>query len=499
MMSSSGSGGSLGELEAAAPIAGEDLLSRDDIPDENQQMTCFSCGETMRGLFCHSCGQKNDDYRRSILSLFSETFASVFSLDNRMWRTWLMLLVKPGRVAREFSDGKRTNWTSPVRIYLALSIILFGYMGLTQTRIFSVRTDIVPKAEFIGAVEDLEDASVKLKPDFGFFRRQSELDRLNASVDFERVARLMQGTPRQVFAFNEDLTLLGDLPSNDLLKSSGVWPDTDDRENDDVTEDEYRTQALEAYAEQIDDIVDKYNGVLFLVKNKDTIGSRILEADKTNSPLDIADEIRFGETEDAKALAREALLSIDQGLKNLGMTRSDIHKLPIEDKNNYSFSLGTGSVIGMKLSETDLQKIFVKFLRNPALLNEGISRYLPRIMFLMMPFAALIGLIFIRDKKRALLYDHLVHATYIHAVTFAFLLILILLSQWTPLKGMINLFFIGLAIYLPLSAKTMFKRGWFKTIFASYSIALFYGLTMFVIVTLLTAQSVVNAASPGPV
>lgn len=499
MISSSESGESLGEQEAAALIAGEDLLSRDDIPDENQQITCFSCGETMTGLFCHSCGQKNDDYRRSIWSLFSETFASVFSLENRMWRTWLILLVKPGRVAREFSDGKRTNWTSPVRMYLALSIILFGYMSLTSTRIFSVHTDIVPKAEFTGAVEDLEDSAVKLKPDFGFFRRQTELNRLNAGVDFKRVARLMQGTPRQVFAFDEDLTLLGELPSNDLLKYSGVWPNTDDHENDEVTEDDHRAQALETYAERIDEIVDRYNEVLFLVENQDTIANRILEADKTNSPLDIADEIRSEGADDAKALTREALLSIDEDLKTLGLTRYDLHEFPIEDTIEYSFSLGTGSFNGVKLSNTDIQRVFVKILQNPALLNEGISRYLPRIMFLMMPFAAIIGLIFIRDTKRALLYDHLVHATYIHAVTFAFLLILILLSQWTPLKGMINLFFLGVAIYLPLSAKSMFKRGWFKTIFASYSIALLYGLTMFVIVTLLTAQSVVNAASLGSV
>ena len=142
----------------------------------------------------------------------------------------------------------------------------------------------------------------------------------------------------------------------------------------------------------------------------------------------------------------------------------------------------------------DIQSIIVQFLRNPALLNEGISQYLPRIMFLMMPFAAIIGLVFIRGRKTALLYDHLVHATYIHAVTFAFLLVLILLSHWTSLGGMIQIFILGIAIYLTLSAMTMFKRGWFKTIFASYSIAMFYGLTMFIVVTLLTAQSIINAA-----
>jgi hypothetical protein len=60
-MSTSGTGSSLGDAEAAMLIAGEELLSRDNIPDENQQTDCFSCGGALTGLFCHNCGQKNDD------------------------------------------------------------------------------------------------------------------------------------------------------------------------------------------------------------------------------------------------------------------------------------------------------------------------------------------------------------------------------------------------------------------------------------------------------
>ncbi len=471
-------------------IAGEELLSRDNIPDENQQTDCFSCGGALTGLFCHNCGQKNDDYRRSIWSLFSETFASIFSLENRMWRTWVMLLAKPGQVSREFSDGKRTRWTSPVRIYLALSIMLFGYMSLTETRIFSIRTDIVPRADINVDINELKDSAVKLAPEFGFFRRQAELDRLNEGTDFERVSRLMQGTPRQRFDFANDLAALGDLPTNDLLKSSGSWPSEDGSE----AQEDLRSEALENYAEKVDDAIDRYNTLLFATKNPTTIGTRIVEAEAKNEPVNILDELHFSDIQEVRNLSNEALTFIDNDLKKLGLNRSSVHALPLKLDNGYSFSLGQGNINGVQFSETDMQQLMVEVLRNPALLNEGISKYLPRIMFLMMPFAGLIGLVFIRGKKTALLYDHLVHATYIHAVTFAFLLALILLAQWTALSGMSQIFLIGIAIYLPLSAKRMFKRGWFKTFFASYSIAFFYGLTMFIVVTILTANSIVDAA-----
>ena len=499
MMSSSGSGGSLGEGEAAALIAGEDLLSRDNIPDENQKTACFSCGGNMVGLFCHSCGQKNDNYRRSIWSLFTEAFASIFSLESRIWRTWLMLLVKPGHVSREFSDGKRTNWTSPVRVYLALSIILFGYMSLTETRIFSIRTDIVAKAGFVGDIEELEDSSVRLVPDFGFFRRQAEIDRLNSGTDFNRVSRLMNGIPRQKLIFKDDLSSLGNLPSDDALKSIGYWPASSENGEDFGTDTDARSIALDAYSDDVEDVVERYNNILFSTRNPETIIDRILTAEEGDQPLDIIAEAPSSATEDLKNEFRESLKELDRALENIGLERRDLHTLPIETGTGFTFNIGAGTMNGVQFTQSEMQEVAVQLLKNPALMNEGISRYLPRIMFLMMPFAALIGLVFIRGKKTALLYDHLVHATYIHAVTFAFLLSLILISQWTPITNIIQIFFVGVAIYLPLSAKRMFKRGWFKTFFASYSIAAFYGLTMFIVVTLLTAQSIVNAADFGPV
>ena len=499
MMTPSGSGVSLGELEASAVLAAEDLLARDNVPDENQQRDCFSCGETLTGLFCHSCGQKNDDYRRSIWSLFAEAFSSIFSLENRMWRTWVMLFKKPGRVSREFSDGKRTAWTSPVRIYLALSIILFGYMSLTETRIFSVRTDIVAKAGFEGPVENLDDTQVELIPDFGFFRLQSEIDKLNEGTDFNRVSRLIIGEPRAMFTIDDDLTALSGLPDDKLLVSSKSWPSQEDIEEDKLDEFEAKSLAIAAYTERVRDALQSYNDLLSTKTDDTFLGDQAIKAIENGEDFDLLSVLELSDNPYLNQLVTEKVIPLDQELTQLGLTRSKFNALPTEVKNNLSISLGTGQIGSLKLSETDIQKFTTEILRNPAPLNEGISRYLPRFMFLMMPFAAVIGLIFIRGKKTALLYDHLVHATYIHAVTFAFLLILILMSQWTPLRDLDNVFLLGVAIYLPLSAKGMFQRGWFKSILASYGVASVYGLVMFILITVLTAQSVTEAIKAGQI
>lgn len=470
-------------------VPSTDLIKRDDIPDDNQQLDCFSCGTVLAGLYCHKCGQKNDDYRRSIWSLFIETFTSIFSLENRMWRTWVILIVKPGYVSREFSDGKRTSWTSPVRIYLALSILLFGYMSLTQTHIFSVRTDIIAKSDTSLDVSTLPDSAVQLVPEFDFFKRQAELDRENAATDFDRVSRLLKGTKSQAFDFDGNLSAFGEPPSNKLLQASGSWP----KNVQNQSPEDMRIEALETYIGKLDEVIGQYNDILSASKTPTIIIDRIIDADGKGIEFDLKNELSLGD--ELNKELQDAFLILDKEFNNLGITQDKIHKLPVKMRTDLGFNLGEGNIFGLRVSETDTQKLMMAVLRNPVLLNEGVSTYLPRIMFLMMPFAAIIGLVFIRGKKTALLYDHLVHATYIHAVTFAFLLLLILLSQLTPLSGMYKVFLIGVAVYLPLSAKNMFKRSWFKTIFASYSIAFLYSMAMFFIIVMLTAISVVNAAT----
>jgi len=114
-------------------------LYDDKIPDANQSHTCFSCDENMTGIYCYACGNKNDNYRRSIWSLGTELFSSLTALEGRIWRSLHSLILKPGAMAREFADGARQKWTSPVRLFLATSLLLFGYIAISQT--FNIKSE----------------------------------------------------------------------------------------------------------------------------------------------------------------------------------------------------------------------------------------------------------------------------------------------------------------------------------------------------------------------
>ena len=53
------------------------------------------------------------------------SLADVFALDGRLWRSLPMLLFRPGRMTRNYLDGKRARYVPPFRMFLMASVIFF--------------------------------------------------------------------------------------------------------------------------------------------------------------------------------------------------------------------------------------------------------------------------------------------------------------------------------------------------------------------------------------
>jgi len=153
------------------------------------------------------------------------------------------------------------------------------------------------------------------------------------------------------------------------------------------------------------------------------------------------------------------------------------------DGTNIKFSNITGETF--TLDSKGIRDAVSIGLRQPERINAPIGTYLPRIMFAMMPFSMLLGAIFIRGREKAMLFDHLVHAAYIHAFSFLLLFVFMLLVQFTPIKGLLWIYTFILLIYLPLSARRMFGRGWFKTVLTSYGVGAIYTFNMMIILSFL--------------
>ena len=86
---------------------------------------CRNCQSPLAGAYCTSCGQRDIDLERPIWSLVADIIRETFEVDGRLAVTLKTLFRSPGKLTSEFLAGRRRTYTSPLRLYLAISISFF--------------------------------------------------------------------------------------------------------------------------------------------------------------------------------------------------------------------------------------------------------------------------------------------------------------------------------------------------------------------------------------
>ena len=82
--------------------------------------------------FCADCGQKAFDGPPGFWQMIGEFFETVFSLDNRLFRT-LKNLVFPGRLTNRFLAGKQRPYFQPLRLFFVSSVLMVGAFTIVAT------------------------------------------------------------------------------------------------------------------------------------------------------------------------------------------------------------------------------------------------------------------------------------------------------------------------------------------------------------------------------
>jgi hypothetical protein len=93
--------------------------------DPGHSSNCLNCGTPLTGQYCGHCGQRASSRLISIWELTRDAFGDIFELDSRLWRTLLPLLGKPGKLTRDYLEGRRARYMPPFRMYLVLSLLFF--------------------------------------------------------------------------------------------------------------------------------------------------------------------------------------------------------------------------------------------------------------------------------------------------------------------------------------------------------------------------------------
>ncbi|QOL51174.1 DUF3667 domain-containing protein [Massilia litorea] len=92
---------------------------------------CPNCGTSIAGAFCQGCGQPAHLHVPSAREFLHEFIAHYVALEGKLWKSVALLLFRPGRLTRDYIEGKRVRYVEPLRLYLTFSIIFFAIFKLS--------------------------------------------------------------------------------------------------------------------------------------------------------------------------------------------------------------------------------------------------------------------------------------------------------------------------------------------------------------------------------
>jgi len=128
--------------------------------------SCLNCGHPLdiSDKYCPNCGQLNSTKRLSFTDFFNEFFANFFAYDSRFRRTLTAMLFHPGKISKDYIQGKRERYANPFRFYLSVSIIFFIIWSFSNNMVNLGSTDYANTKDIQEmSPEDLENLRTDLK------------------------------------------------------------------------------------------------------------------------------------------------------------------------------------------------------------------------------------------------------------------------------------------------------------------------------------------------
>ncbi len=95
----------------------------------SHEAACLNCGTMLIGSHCHQCGQAAHVYK-TLAAFFHDLVHGVFHFEGKIWRTLPMLAWHPGRLTREYIDGRRASYVSPIALFLFVVFLTFALFNL---------------------------------------------------------------------------------------------------------------------------------------------------------------------------------------------------------------------------------------------------------------------------------------------------------------------------------------------------------------------------------
>jgi hypothetical protein len=119
-----------GQGAAAQVIRKRRWWHRDSGSRRTPERPCLNCGDATVGMFCPRCGQRKVDVRISLRRMLGEVLEDQLSVNSTLPRTLVAVLFRPGRLTREYVQGRIVRYIPPFRLYLVTSLVFFVLLPL---------------------------------------------------------------------------------------------------------------------------------------------------------------------------------------------------------------------------------------------------------------------------------------------------------------------------------------------------------------------------------
>jgi len=123
-------------------------------PPTRTDLACRNCGTQAPLNFCPECGQETTLHPPTLGEFLHEFVGHYVAMEGSLWRTLRLLVTRPGRLTREYLDGRRRRYVLPLRLYLTASFLFFLVLrfavggALVPETTVSVDGETIPAAEY---------------------------------------------------------------------------------------------------------------------------------------------------------------------------------------------------------------------------------------------------------------------------------------------------------------------------------------------------------------
>ncbi len=109
-------------MSAESPV--QNLLSEAELV-EVPPIYCRNCQHPVHHKYCPKCGQHIADHNTKLWALFQEFLEEFVRIDSKFLRTIVPLMFKPGFLTREWVEGKRVRYITPLKVYVTIITVTF--------------------------------------------------------------------------------------------------------------------------------------------------------------------------------------------------------------------------------------------------------------------------------------------------------------------------------------------------------------------------------------